>query len=121
MKRNILFLLTLIALYVLISLGLSGVYGDSYPLWPGDNYWRPDGQLGWEAVGAPGEPMPTEPSVNIPTPLVFLPFLVPGLLLALMMLTPLGRILETPRPASGPQPEPEEVNEESDRQSGSTQ
>lgn len=104
MKKNVLFLLTLIALYVLISLGLHGIYGDSYPLWPGDSYWRPDGQMGWEAVGSPTEPVPTQPSTNIPTLLMFLPFLVPGLLLALMMLTPLGRILDTPRPAAELQP-----------------
>lgn len=97
MKRSVLFLLALVGLYVAISLGLHAVYGDSYPLWPGDDYWRPDGRAGWEAVGAPGEPMPVTPSRNIPTPLMFLPFLVPGLLLAVMMLTPLGRIIESPR------------------------
>lgn len=102
MKKSVIFLLVLIALYATISIALHAVYGDSYPLWPDDNYWRPDGQLGWEAVGTPEDPMPSAPSQNIPTPLMFLPFLVPGLLLAVMMLTPLGRILETPRSSPPP-------------------
>ena len=107
MKRNFLFLLFLIALYVLSSVVLHMVYGESYPLWPGGDYWRPDGEYGWEAVGTPAEPMPTMPSRNVPTPLMFLPFLLPGLILAAVLLTPLSRILEDP-------PQPAEVEEEDD-------
>jgi hypothetical protein len=100
MKRNLIFLFTLIALYLVPSLIFDAVYGPSYMLWETNDYWRPDAAGGWEAVGHPAEPMPEKPSRVVSIWEFYLPFLLPGLVLMLVLLTPLTRLLEDPRPKS---------------------
>lgn len=98
MKRNLIFLFVLIALYLVPSLIFDAVYGPSYMLWETNDYWRPNTTGGWEAVGHPTGPPPAEPSQVVSIWEYYLPFLLPGLVLMLVLLTPLTRILEEPRP-----------------------
>ena len=107
MKRNLIFLFILIALYLIPSLIFDSMYGPSYMLWETNDYWRPNTEGGWEPVGHPREPMPTEPSRVVSIWAFYLPFLLPGLVLMLVLLTPLTRILETPKPKTESQPEAE--------------
>lgn len=100
MKRNLIFLLILIALYLIPSLILDAAYGPSFMLWAGSDYWRPDGESGWTEVGRPTDPKPVEPSVDVPILMHYIPLLLPGLVLMVVLLTPLTRILEDPRPES---------------------
>ena len=107
MKRNFIFLLILIALYLVPSLILDAVYGPSFMLWSGTDYWRPDGQGGWVEVGEPTDPKPVEPSVNVPILMHYIPLLLPGLVLMVVLLTPLTRLLEDPRPKPDQKDPPE--------------
>lgn len=99
MKRPLILLAIVIILYVGSSLLLHEVYGQSYPLWPGSDYWTPDRAGGWRAIGSPTAPQPAEPSETIPVLLVYLPFLLPGAFLFLALFTPMARLFERP-PAS---------------------
>ena len=98
MKKNLIFLAILILLYLIPSLILQGVYGDSFGLWKGSERWYPDGNGGWEKQGEPNYLMPKGPSEVVPIGLQFLPLLLPGIVLMLVLLTPLSRVLETKRP-----------------------
>ena len=98
MKRNFIFLLILIGLYLVPSLILDAVYGPSFMLWAGTDYWRPDGNGGWVEVGEPTAPRPVVPSVEVPVIMHYIPLLLPGLVLMVVLLTPLTRLLEDPRP-----------------------
>lgn len=102
-------LVILILLYLGISYGVHLTYGDSYPFLAGENYWTPDGNGGWLKVGSPDIPMPETASVTPPLFAVYLPYLVPGLLLALILLTPLNRILESKKKT---EEQPEETAEQ---------
>lgn len=95
-------LVTLVALYLASSWILSQVYGPSYGFLTGEDCWVPDGQGSWTAHGQPSEPMPSEPSVFVPLWAMYLPILLPGLLLAAFLFTPLSRKLETPKPPTDP-------------------
>lgn len=99
MKRNVIFLLILILLYLVPALTLKAVYGPSYNLLLTENEWQPDGQGGWVQVGEPTSPMPDKPSVMVPYALQYIPILLPGLVLIVVLLTPLSRLLETKKPA----------------------
>ena len=94
MRNRILLLIGVILLYVLSSLALDAVYGPSYPLWEGEDHWRPDGAGGWAAQGDPFGDPPSEPSLNIPILVPYIPIFLPALLLALFLFTPLKRHLE---------------------------
>jgi len=95
-KRKLILLAILVVLYLGPSLILQGVYGDSFGFLSGENCWKPDGYGGWREHGHPTDPMPVEPSVNVPLLLLYLPILLPGLLLATILLTPLSRKLDDP-------------------------
>lgn len=112
MKRNLIFLAILIALYLIPSLIFDAVYGPSYMLWETNDYWRPDALGGWEAVGVPREPMPAEPSQVVSIWAFYLPLLLPGIVILVMMLTPLTRLLEDPRPAAPTVATSEEADKE---------
>jgi hypothetical protein len=110
MKRHLLLLAGIILLYVASSLVLKGLYGDSYSFLEGNDYWRPDGKSGWVQVGEPTEPPPEQASRNIPILVLYLPFFLPAILLALFLFTPLKTKLDPP-PADSP---PETDSEETD-------
>jgi hypothetical protein len=94
MKRNIILIVILIALYFGTSLSLNLIYGDSFPFLAGEDYWEPDGNGGWIEHGHPDSEMPTEKSVNFPIIIYYLPIFVPALVLFLFLFTPLGKLLE---------------------------
>ncbi|KAA3635849.1 MAG: hypothetical protein DWP97_03965 [Calditrichaeota bacterium] len=94
MKKNLILLFTLIALYFGIGFSCKAVYGDSYPFMQGDHYWEPDGTGAWVAHGNPTTEMPNEPSELPPLITYYLPFFVPGFVLFLFLFTPLGKLLE---------------------------
>ena len=106
MRKPIYLLLACAVLYLLISAALQIAYGRSYGWFEGEDRWEPDGQGGWAMHGHPSGPMPDEPSVYIPILFLYLPVLVPGLLLAVFLLTPLSRKLDSPKP-----PEPDVIEE----------
>ena len=117
MKRSLIFLFTLIALYLIPSLIFDAAYGPSYMLWETNDYWRPDTSGGWEAVGSPREPMPDQPSQVVSIWAFYLPLLLPGLVLLVVLFTPLTRLLEEPRPKGadteagpGPPGDPDQVD-----------
>jgi len=109
MKKNIYLLLVLIGLFLGISLVLNVIYGPSYPFLQGEDCWLPDGDGGWLAHGSPADPMPDIASENVPLVVPYLPFLIPGFVLALFMFTPLRHKLETPLPESGTPVEDDEA------------
>jgi hypothetical protein len=100
MRKPLLLLAGIIVLYLVSSLVLHLVYGPSFPFLPGEDCWMPDSQGGWRAHGNPSDPFPTEPSVNVPLLLTYLPIFLPGALLILFTLTPLRRRLETAPPST---------------------
>lgn len=93
-RNNLIMLAVLIILYLGTSLVLDAMYGPSIGYMQGEDYWRPDGNSGWVAHGNPSAPAPEQPSINVPLVAHYLPILIPGFLLALFLLTPLGRILD---------------------------
>ena len=95
MRRNVIFLLILILLYLGPALTLKAVYGPSYNLLLTDDEWKPDGEGGWVKVGEPSSPRPDERSVQVPFALQYIPILLPGLVLVVVLLTPLSRVLDT--------------------------
>ncbi len=98
MKNNLLLLGGVIILYLVPSLILQGVYGQSYGFMSGENSWSPDGHGGWTKQGSPDSPAPTGASVNVPVAVRYIPIFLPAILLILFLFTPLGRRLQ-PRPA----------------------
>ncbi|MDF1543503.1 MAG: hypothetical protein P1R58_00210 [bacterium] len=94
MKRNLVFLMLLILLYLIPTVVLKASYGDSYSIWQGEDCWLPDQSGGWVRHGEPTSPMPTQPSVNIPVYQQYLPIFIPMLVLVLFLLTPLSRLLD---------------------------
>jgi hypothetical protein len=116
MRKAIIFLAGIIALYLISSLALHLVYGPSFPFLSGEDCWMPDGQSGWRAHGHPSAPPPFEPSVNVPLLLTYLPIFLPGALLILFTLTPLRKMIETVPPATSE----ERPGPESDRPPSAT-
>jgi hypothetical protein len=94
MRKNLILLIALVALYFLTSAVLFGIYGPSVGFMEGEDRWEPDGNGGWVAHGHPDDPQPTVPSVNVPLLAYYLPVFVPAFVLALFLFTPLGRKLE---------------------------
>jgi hypothetical protein len=104
MRKTLILLAGIIALYLATSLVLNLVYGPSLPFLSGEDCWMPDGQGGWLAHGHPSDPPPSEPSVNVPLLLSYLPIFLPGALLALFTLTPLRKRLESAAPTNEDRP-----------------
>jgi len=94
MKRQVLLLVTVIGLYLVISLLLQGLYGPSYGFLSGEDSWRPDGQGDWVKHGEPLAPPPDQPSVSVPVLVRYLPVFIPGLILVLFLFTPLRHVME---------------------------
>ncbi|MFQ5453935.1 MAG: hypothetical protein ACE5D6_07080 [Candidatus Zixiibacteriota bacterium] len=94
MNKNICFLIAVILLYLIPSLILQGIYGQSYGFLSGEDYWMPDDNGGWVKHGEPSSPIPSEPSVRVPIAVRYIPIFFPGLLLFLFLFTPLRKILE---------------------------
>jgi len=94
MQRWLLLILGVIILYLVPSLLLQAVYGDSYGFMAPDDCWTADGQGGWLMKGFPDSPMPAEPSLNVPVFLEIAPFLLPLLLLLLFLLSPLSSYMD---------------------------
>ncbi len=81
-------------MYLLPSLILQAVYGDSYGFLSGEDCWIPDGQGGWQSHGFPDHPEPAEPSINVSIFLELVPFLLPLLLIFLYLLSPLSSFMD---------------------------
>ncbi|MEW5995406.1 MAG: hypothetical protein AB1744_13570 [Candidatus Zixiibacteriota bacterium] len=94
MRNAILLLIGIIALYLLSSLVLQGIYGPSYGFLEGEDRWIPDGQGGWVKHGEPDSPPPAQPSVDVPIWVRYIPIFLPALLLILFMFTPLRKYVE---------------------------
>ena len=110
MRNSLILLIALILLYLVPSLILQYAYGDSYGFLAGENCWKPDGSGGWVQHGHPQEPKPVGPSVNVPLLLNYVPILLPGLVLAVFLFTPLSRRLQDkPKPPSDGSAEQEAV------------
>lgn len=105
MRNKVLFLIAIVLLFLVPSLILQGIYGPSYGFLSGEDYWQPDGSGGWVEHGHPAGSPPSEPSVNVPIGVRYIPILLPGLVLFLFLFTPLSRRLETP---TRPKEQPEE-------------
>lgn len=97
MRNRVLFLIAIILLFVIPSLILEAIYGPSYGFLSGEDSWEPDGNGGWVQHGHPDGPPPSEPSVNVPIGVRYIPILLPGLVLFLFLFTPLSRHLESKR------------------------
>lgn len=97
-------LIVVILLYLVPSLILSAVYGPSFGFLSGEDCWRPDGGGGWVEHGSPSDPMPLEPSVNIPIPVKYLPIFLPGIVLILFLFTPLSKYVDKKEKPTGPKP-----------------
>lgn len=95
MKKNLILLGALFVLYFATGYTLKSVYGDSFPFMQGEDYWLPDGNGGWEKHGDPSAAIPSSTSQDVPLIMVYIPFLVPSLVLILFLFTPLGKLLET--------------------------
>ena len=98
MKKNLYLLAGIIFLYLASSVILQVVYGQSFGFLNGEDYWVPDNAGGWVKHGNPISPMPTEPSVEVPVSVRYIPIFVPAALLILFYLTPLSRLIEPPPP-----------------------
>lgn len=83
-------LVGVILLYLIPSLALKAAYGPSYGFMEGEDRWIPDGQSGWQAHGSPLGPPPDAPSEVVPLWAQYLPIFLPGLLIILIMFTPLS-------------------------------
>jgi hypothetical protein len=109
MRRHVYLLLGCVVLYLLPSVTLQAVYGDSYGWLSGEDCWEPDGSGGWVMHGHPDGPMPSEPSVVIPILMHYLPVFLPTALLVLFLFTPLSRKLDPPKPAVSEESPPDET------------
>ena len=96
MKKMGFLLCGVVVLFLGLSLALHLTYGSSYPFLAGEDCWQPDGSGGWMKHGSPADPAPSEPSVEVPLLLNYVPIFVPALLLILFMFTPLRHKLESP-------------------------
>lgn len=98
MRGPIILIAAVVALYIISSLALTGIYGDSYSggVFADEHRWEPDGQGGWVARGKPAEPQPAGTSEVVPLWIHYLPIFLPGALMALFLFTPLSRKLEKP-------------------------
>jgi hypothetical protein len=94
MRNSIFLILGLAVLYLGLSLALTGIYGPSYGFLQGEDCWIPDSSGGWVKHGNPASPAPEQPSRNVPLPVQYLPILIPGLVLAIFLFTPLRHKLE---------------------------
>ncbi len=112
MKRNLVLLMALILLYLVPSLILKAAYGPSYSVWQGENCWLSDQSGGWVRHGEPVDPMPTQPSVNIPTYQQYVPIFLPMLVLILFLFTPLSRLLQDKHMDEDMEEEPEQEKPE---------
>jgi len=90
MRKAMIILVGVILLYLIPSLVLKASYGPSYGFMEGEDRWIPDGQSGWEAHGAPLGPPPDPPSEDVPLWAQYMPIFLPGLLMILLMFTPLS-------------------------------
>ncbi len=104
MRKNVIFLIVIILLYLVPALILSAVYGPSFGFLSGEDCWRPDGSGGWVKHGNPTDPAPAEASVNIPVIIRYLPIFLPGLVLILFLFTPLSNLLDKKERPAGPKP-----------------
>lgn len=95
MRNNLFLLLGVIILYLAPAIVLKATYGDSYSMWQGEDSWVPDGAGSWRQHGQPSDPMPTEPSVEVPIAIAYIPIFLPALLLVLFMFTPLKKYTES--------------------------
>jgi hypothetical protein len=98
MRKSVLLLVGIIALYLFTGAIMHAVYGPSFPFLSGEDSWLPDGQGGWVQHGDPSGPPPGEPSVEVPVLARYLPIFIPAVLLILVMFTPVGKVFETPAP-----------------------
>jgi len=98
MKKNLYLLAGIIALYLISSLSLQGIYGPSFGFLNGEDSWVADSAGGWVKHGNPSGPMPTEASINVPLGVRYIPIFLPAALLILFYLTPLSRKIEPPLP-----------------------
>ena len=103
MRNKLLFLIAVILLFMIPSFALEAIYGPSYGFLAGEDCWVPDGQGGWDKHGQPVDPMPAQPSVDVPMWVRYIPIFLPGLLLFLFLFTPLSRHLESPPKAIPPE------------------
>ena len=94
MQRWLLLILGVIILYLVPSLLLQAVYGDSYGFMASEDCWIADGQGGWQMRGFPDSPRPDEPSQNVPVFLQIAPFILPLLLILLFLLSPLSSYMD---------------------------
>ena len=98
MKKNLYLLAGIIFLYLASSIILQGIYGPSFGFFNGEDSWVPDNAGGWVKHGNPTSAFPTEPSVNVPLGVRYIPIFLPAALLILFYLTPLSRLIEPPPP-----------------------
>ena len=98
MKKNLYLLAGIIFLYLASSIILQGIYGPSFGFLNGEDSWVPDNAGGWVKHGNPTSAFPTEPSVNVPLGVRYIPIFLPAALLILFYLTPLSRLIEPPPP-----------------------
>ena len=86
MAKAIIFLLVLLLLFVIPAWILRATYGPSYHFLSGHHCWIPDGNGGWLKHGPLiSGPPPEEPSVKIPILVMYIPVLLPGLLVVLVL------------------------------------
>ncbi len=117
MRGPIYLILAVVALHIISSLALQGIYGDSFSggFLAGENRWEADGQGGWVARGKPVEPQPAGESVLVPLWIHYLPIFLPGALLILFLFTPLSRKLEKPVPKEPPETSSDSAADDAER------
>ena len=93
MRNNLFLLLGVIILYLAPAMVLKATYGESYSMWQDEDCWVPDGERGWRQNGQPPNPMPTEPSVEVPIAISYIPIFLPALLLVHFLFTPLNKYI----------------------------
>ena len=91
MLKTIIFIVTIVLLFLIPALILRATYGPSYYFLSGEDCWMPDGTGGWTKHGMPGGPQPHEPSVNIPFVVMYIPVFLPGLLTASVLCMSLSK------------------------------
>lgn len=108
MKKNLYLLGGIIILYLVPTIILQGIYGQSYGFLAGEDRWVADNSGGWLKHGNPAEPMPAEPSVPVPLGVRYVPIFLPAILLILFYLTPLSRVIDPPPSKDQPTGSPDE-------------
>jgi hypothetical protein len=91
MRKTIIFVVAIVLLFLIPALFLRATYGPSYHFLSGEDCWMPDGTGGWTKHGMPGGPQPQEPSVNIPLIVMYIPVLLPGLLITFILYMSLSK------------------------------